>query len=77
MGDYKFYSEEEGIEPHPAVMFHGQNEVLEMLATGKSLKSTLDVLVQKVESQIDNIRGSIFTLDKSGKSFFRSIFKRR
>ncbi len=47
----------------------GQNQVLEMLATGKSLKATLDVLIQTVESQLDHVRGSIFTLDSSGKTF--------
>jgi hypothetical protein len=51
------------------IELHGQNQVLEMLATGQSLQATLDVLIQKVEAQIDLIRGSIFTLDSSGKFF--------
>jgi len=67
---YKFYPESERLENgQNDVGLHGQNQVLEMLATGQSLQATLDVLVQKVEAQVDQIRGSIFTLDSSGKFF--------
>ncbi len=67
---FKFYPESEKLEnSQNDIALHGQNQVLEMLATGQSLKATLDVLIQKVEAQIDRIRGSIFTLDSSGKFF--------
>jgi signal transduction histidine kinase/ActR/RegA family two-component response regulator len=67
---FKVYSGPEKLENVQSdTALHGQNQVLEMLATGQSLQATLDVLIQKVESQIDNIRGSIFTLDSSGKFF--------
>jgi hypothetical protein len=67
---YKFYSEPEKTgNGQNETMFHGQNQVLEMFATGQSLKSTLYVLIQKAETQIKNICGSIFTLESSGKTF--------
>ncbi len=70
MDKFKFYSgSEKTASAQMETTLHGQNEVLEMLATGQSLKSTLDVLIQKVEAQIDQVRGSIYTLDSSGEKF--------
>ncbi len=67
---FKFYSGSEKVKNGQGeATLYGQNQVLEMLATGQSLKATLETLIQKVESEIEQVRGSIFTLDSSGKFF--------
>jgi signal transduction histidine kinase/ActR/RegA family two-component response regulator len=42
--------------------------VLEMIAKGKSLSETLEVVIRNVETQVGNVKCSILLLDKSGKT---------
>lgn len=48
-----------------------KNSVLEMIATGKSLTETLDVLIKDVEAQLGRVRCSILLLNENGKTLHK------
>lgn len=61
---------EETISPSQLeAILKGNNNVLELLASGKPLAETLDNLVKILESQLIHSRCSILIIDKTGKHF--------
>lgn len=46
---------------------HGHARLLEMIARGKPLNEILDSLIRLVETQLDDVRGSVLVLDEHGR----------
>ncbi|HUW76436.1 MAG TPA: EAL domain-containing protein [Gallionella sp.] len=51
---------------HAETLLGGQNQVLEMIATGKSLPGSLTELIRLIEAQLPGMLGSILLLDEDG-----------